>query len=207
MSDGGAMKTVPAECISCHTPMASPAYCTGCRRLYPSDQLSVFELFGLPPRFDLSTDDLRAAYLRLTREVHPDRLANVPEPDRQAAQRLAARINQGFEVLGSPVRRAEYLLEYFGGPSAAADKSVPPDVLAETLAIREELDEARESGDAAVVERICGEARRSYDAALVEIAALAKALPGDEATRRALRGKLNVMKYFERIVESADLSG
>lgn len=195
--------TVPAECHGCHTPMATPAYCFGCRRLYPSDNLSIFELFGLPPRFDLSTDELREAYLRLTRAVHPDRLAGMSAEDQQSGERLTARINQGYEVLGNPIRRAEYLLEFAGGPSAAVDKSVPAEVLAETLSIREELDDARASGDVLVIERIRHQAQHSFDEARSEIEALARALPGDEATRRSLRERLNTIKYYERILEQA----
>ncbi|MFN0137599.1 MAG: Fe-S protein assembly co-chaperone HscB [Phycisphaerae bacterium] len=200
-TDPTVIATVPAECVGCHTPMQSPAYCFGCRRLYPSDSLSIFELFGLPPRFDLSPDELREAYLRLTRAVHPDRLSAMSADDQHSGERLTARINQGYEVLGNPIRRAEYLLEFVGGPSAASDKSVPTDVLAETLEIREELDEAQARGDVAAVERIRRQAQQSFDATRGEIETLARTLPGDEATRRALRERLNTIKYYERILE------
>lgn len=54
---------------------------------------------------DATSSDLRAAYLKLARANHPDTFEGA---DRQAAQAKMQSINEAWNVLGTPHRRAEY---------------------------------------------------------------------------------------------------
>lgn len=185
----------PAKCAACHCPLEFPAVCTGCHRLVTTD-VDHFALLGLPREFDLDPGELRRRYFRLLREIHPDR-----RPAGSDAERISAQANRAFEVLGHPVLRAEYLLELTGGPSAVDDKTVAPEVLAETLSLREEIDEARERGDAAALEsirRTVGESQRRLQA---DVESLARRLPGEAQVGRELRHALNALKYTQRILE------
>jgi curved DNA-binding protein CbpA len=60
-----------------------------------------YQALGVLP--DASAADIRAAYLRLMREHHPDR-----RPGDAAAEDAARRINAAWEVLGHSARRASY---------------------------------------------------------------------------------------------------
>ncbi|HSK01690.1 MAG TPA: DnaJ domain-containing protein, partial [Kofleriaceae bacterium] len=66
-----------------------------------------FALFGLPR--DATIDSIRAAYVALACHLHPDRRPELEPAVARDAQRLLARVNLAFGVLGDPVRRADYL--------------------------------------------------------------------------------------------------
>ncbi len=55
-----------------------------------------------------SQSEVREAYRRLIREVHPDRLANAPEYWRRKAEEKTKEINEAFAVLSDERRRREY---------------------------------------------------------------------------------------------------
>jgi len=190
--------TTPAKCATCERALDSPVFCSGCGRLYPAEGLNFFELLGLQPTYDLDTGQLRAQYYRLTWAVHPDRVAGAGEQE-HLSLRVAAKINQAFRVLLDPVLRAEYLLELFGGKAAVDDKNVPPEVLTEALELREELEAA--AGDETARHQLRRRVQERFDAVLDEVSALARALPGDEATRQTLRAKLNAIRYYRKLLE------
>src|SRR5256885_13490827 len=73
-----------------------------------------FELFGLPARFGVDAATLEARYRELQREVHPDRFAAAPEPERRVSMQLATRVNEAYQTLKSPLRRAVYILRLRG---------------------------------------------------------------------------------------------
>lgn len=52
-------------------------------------------------------DDIRKAYLKLAKKLHPDRFPNDPEK-KAAAQQEFGRVTRAHEVLGDPRQREEY---------------------------------------------------------------------------------------------------
>src|SRR3989442_1837199 len=86
-----------------------------------------FELFDLPARFAVDAAALEARYHELQREVHPDRFAAAPDPERRASMQLATRVNEAYQTLKSPLRRAVYILQLRGvEPHVGARTSIPP---------------------------------------------------------------------------------
>lgn len=191
-----ARPAVIVKCAACAGPMQSPVFCDHCRSLFPADRLSHFELLGLQPAYDVPPDTLRQRYLHVSRGVHPDRHA---DSGASLSLRLSAQLNEAYRVLGDPILRAEYLLELTGGASAATDRQVPPDVLAETLELRERLQQAGRDDDQAGLADCRDRVQAAYDTRLAAIAELARRLPGDENLRRKLRRMLNAIKYYQRL--------
>jgi molecular chaperone HscB len=100
-----------------------------------------FELFGFDRKLDLDSAKLNEAFLRLSREYHPDRFA-VAEPEvRAVAQRNSARVNDAKRVLSDPVARAEYVLRLAGIERPEGEAKCPPDLLMEVFELREKLAE------------------------------------------------------------------
>lgn len=184
------------KCQSCHGPMNSPAFCDHCRSLYPADGLDHFTLLGFEPTYDLDTATLRRKYLQVSRGVHPDHHG---ESGTALSLRLSAQLNEAHRVLADPVLRAEYLLELLGGKSAAEDRAVPPNVLSDTLLLREEIAEAKAGGDSHALQECATRVHAAYDRTVAQIADLARRLPGDEALRHELRMTLNAVKYYQRL--------
>jgi curved DNA-binding protein CbpA len=68
-----------------------------------SQQPDHYHTLGISPSAD--PDEVRRAYRALAKRCHPDR---VPSDRREWARTEMARINVAYEVLGDPVKRAEY---------------------------------------------------------------------------------------------------
>jgi preprotein translocase subunit Sec63 len=58
---------------------------------------SPYELLGVEP--DASQQQIRAAYQRLVRQYHPDRVANMAPEIRQLAEQRTKEINAAYEQL------------------------------------------------------------------------------------------------------------
>ncbi len=116
------------------------------RMLSPDFSQNYFELFGLPPEFDLDRAGLHAAQQQLQARFHPDRYVNASERDRRISVQMAAQINQAYETLRDPVKRSRYLLEVNGAdlPDESATTS-DTEFLMEQLALRESIEVCREN--------------------------------------------------------------
>ena len=62
-----------------------------------------YDFFGV--RQNASAEQIRAAYLWLMKQHHPDRTDHV---DRQRAADFAAILNRSYDVLKDPLKRARY---------------------------------------------------------------------------------------------------
>jgi molecular chaperone HscB len=113
---------------------------------------------GLPRRFVVDAAALERAYLVQSRAVHPDFHATGAAGDLAASTELSAAVNEAYNTLKDPFARAEYLLGLHGGPTAGADKAVPPALLAEMMELRERAEEGdaaeREAGKIELRERL-----------------------------------------------------
>ena len=109
---------------------------------------SYFNLFGLKLSFDIDIGQLHSEQQRLQAIYHPDRFVNASEQDRRLSVQQAAWINQAFETLSNPVKRARYMLELSGLElNDESETTSDTAFLMEQLAIREEIDECRSDVD------------------------------------------------------------
>ncbi len=109
---------------------------------------SDFELFGVPLQFSQDRAVLDARWKDLQREAHPDRFAGqVAALQRQALQ-WSVRINEAYQRLKDPLKRAAYLCELGGAAiNAENNTAMPPEFLMQQIEWRESLDEARTAQD------------------------------------------------------------
>ena len=105
---------------------------------------SDFELFGLPQRFAQERPEIDQRWKELQREAHPDRFAAQGHAAQRAALQWSVRINEAYQRLKDPLKRAAYLCELLGTPiNAQHNTSMPPEFLMEQMEWREALDEAQ----------------------------------------------------------------
>ncbi|MDH5181265.1 MAG: Fe-S protein assembly co-chaperone HscB [Gammaproteobacteria bacterium] len=101
-----------------------------------------FELFGLSPDFDVDLQKLAKDYRELQSAVHPDRFANASDQERRISVQKAAQINEAYQILKSPLRRARYLLELKGVIfDDQRETAIDPAFLMEQMELRETLAE------------------------------------------------------------------
>ena len=129
-----------------------------------------FALFGLPSRFALDLATLEQCYRRVQAQVHPDRFAAAGAAERRAAMQWAARANEAFRTLRSPVARAAYLCERNGQSiEAESNTAMPAEFLMQQMQWREELDEAR-GGDPEAAQALAREVETRRDEVLSRVA-------------------------------------
>ena len=149
----------------------------------PDPGQNYFELFGLKPVFDVDAIELRDIQQRLQATYHPDRHVNASAPDRRAAVQMAAWINQAYEILRDPVKRAYYLLK-INGAELPDESTTTADTgfLMEQIELREAIEACRqdenpleccariESRLKARAEELAGEFVRDLDAQQLDAA-------------------------------------
>ena len=101
-----------------------------------------FEWFELPLSFDIDLGLLRAKYLELQQKLHPDQLAADSSVDQDQAVVRNTQLNDAYDKLKDPTKRAIYLLE-LAGIEYDPDRQTQDDpiYLMRQLEIREELAE------------------------------------------------------------------
>ncbi|MES2192636.1 MAG: Fe-S protein assembly co-chaperone HscB [Pseudomonadota bacterium] len=107
-------------------------------------QSTDFELFDIPAQFAQDRVALDARWKDLQREAHPDKFAAQGVAAQRVAMQWSVRINEAYQRLKDPLRRASYLCEMNGAPiNAETNTAMPTGFLMQQMAWREELDEAR----------------------------------------------------------------
>ncbi len=108
-----------------------------------------FELFGLPARFDVDLAQLDTRYRDLQREVHPDRFAAAPDAERRVSVQRATRVNEAYQTLKSPLKRAVYILRLRGvDPKLETNTAMPSEFLMEQISWRERIEAGSEEPEA-----------------------------------------------------------
>jgi molecular chaperone HscB len=123
-------------------------------------QSSDFELFNLPGRFAQDRAVIDARWKELQRQAHPDKFAAQGQAAQRVAMQWSVRINEAYQRLKDPLKRAAYLCELRGAPIEAENNTtMPADFLMEQMAWREALDEADSQHDLDVLDDKLNRAR------------------------------------------------
>jgi molecular chaperone HscB len=102
-----------------------------------------FELLGVTRRFALERAELDARWRALQAQVHPDRFVAEGAAAQRVAMQWAVRVNEAYQRLKDPLKRAAYLCELNGVPVQAENNTaMPPAFLMQQMEWRESLDDA-----------------------------------------------------------------
>ena len=107
-------------------------------------QSNDFELFSLPVQFAQSRATIDARWKELQREAHPDKFAAQGAAAQRVAMQWSVRINEAYQRIKDPLRRATYLCELHNAPiNAENNTAMPAGFLMQQMEWREALDEAK----------------------------------------------------------------
>src|SRR5512133_1447020 len=130
-------------------------------------QSNDFELFGLAPQFAQDRATVDARWKDLQRQAHPDKFTAQGAAAQRVAMQWSVRINEAYQRLKNPLKRAAYLCELHGAPvNAENNTAMPAAFLMQQMQWREELDEARGAKD---LERISQQCRQAEGEVLLKI--------------------------------------
>ena len=169
------------------------------------DMTNPFDLLGIPACFDVDEGDLHQRFITGVAACHPDRYTD-PLDQADAAQR-AAELNAAYQSLKDPESRANVLLKLLGGSLKEDDKSLPPQLLMEVMEAREQLEEAMQAGDQAMIDRLHHwghDQRRGHLEQIGQLFQDAQATAQEDrpAILKKIRLELNALRYFQRMTQS-----
>jgi len=134
-----------AACWSCFGPVR-PAilFCQTCTAVQPPGQADHFSRLGLDLGYDVDAADLDRVYFQHQRQLHPDRFATRTPRERALSQSQATALNEAYETLKDPLRRADYLLHLSRDAATPEGCNLVNDMelLTEAMELREALAEA-----------------------------------------------------------------
>jgi molecular chaperone HscB len=158
---------------------------------------SDFELFGLPERFGQDRAAIDARWKELQREAHPDRFAAQGPAAQRVAMQWSVRINEAYQRLKDPLKRAAYLCELRGAPiNAENNTAMPAQFLIEQMEWREALDEAAGEAD---VEVLDDQLKRSRRETLDRIERLLDEQGDPGAAAQQVRGLMFIERFGEDV--------
>ncbi|MFG6441289.1 Fe-S protein assembly co-chaperone HscB [Roseateles sp. LKC17W] len=104
-----------------------------------------FQLFGLPETQAQDGAAIAARWKALQAEVHPDRFSAEGAAAQRVAMQWAMRVNEGYQRMKDPLKRAAYLCELRGAPVQAENNTAMPTAfLVQQMEWREALDDAND---------------------------------------------------------------
>ena len=98
-----------------------------------------FALFNLPESYALNSDVLEQAYLEKQQRCHPDHVAGEDALTQLQALQQTATVNEAYETLMHPVKRALHLLALQGVQNVLENTTLSSDQMAQQFELRARL--------------------------------------------------------------------
>ena len=174
-------------------------------------QASDFELFGLPAAFELDRSQIDLQWKSLQREAHPDRFASEGAAAQRIAMQWSVRINEAYNRLKDPLKRAAYLCELNGAAvNAENNTNMPSAFLMQQMEWREALDDCKalKANDAKdeALEKLLDEVDGSHAQALKQIAKLIDVEHNFPAAVGQVRALMFIEKFAQEVQHQLDAS-
>ena len=174
-------------------------------------QASDFELFGLPAAFELDRSQIDLQWKSLQREAHPDRFASEGAAAQRIAMQWSVRINEAYNRLKDPLKRAAYLCELNGAAvNAENNTNMPSAFLMQQMEWREALDDCKalKASDAKdeALEKLLDEVDTSHAQALKQIAKLIDVEHNFPAAVGQVRALMFIEKFAQEVQHQLDAS-
>lgn len=161
---GGSGREV-CSCWVCQSEMSDfSAFCHECNTIQPPHTMDHFSRLGLDCRFDLHQSELEARYQSLLRVFSSEQMRAIGVRQQQLAMDHLNAIEEAYETLKDPVRRAEYLLQLIDDPELSVlieAESNDLDVMTRQVEL---------AGSGMGIDRVASQAGRDIEASLYDLA-------------------------------------
>jgi molecular chaperone HscB len=157
-----------------------------------------FTLLGLSRAFTLDRAQLDAAWKTLQGQVHPDRFAAQGAASQRVAMQWAVRVNEAYQRLKDPLKRAAYLCELAGAPvQSESNTAMPGSFLMQQMQWREALEDATSVDE---VQTLSEEVLLDRQARLARVTDLL-----DVSAQPALAAQeVRALMFIDRLLEEID---
>lgn len=164
--------------------------------------MNYFTLFQLPLAFELDSVLLSQRYQKLQQLTHPDKFATASESEKLLAVQKNAQVNDGYQVLKSPLSRAEHILNLRGMELAHEQQTMQDNAfLMQQMEWREALMEADHQADpSAFIDELQQQVELERTALMQQLGNLLQ----EEAQNDRAADHIRKLKFVEKFV--AELS-
>ena len=161
--------------------------------------LNYFELFAIPTAFDIDLQHLSKNYQELQKLTHPDRFAGQSEQQQRVAIQKNSQVNDGFQVLKSPVRRAEHILALRGIDMANETQTMQDmEFLMQQMHWREALEDSEQANEPQrVIEELLDEVEAAQKHTKAQIAE--QLLANTSSADHAVADEIRKLKFMDKM--------
>ncbi|MEY4978250.1 MAG: Fe-S protein assembly co-chaperone HscB [Pseudomonadota bacterium] len=163
---------------------------------------SDFEIFGLPVQFALDRTTLDERWKTLQRQAHPDRFATADAQTQRQSMQWSVRINEAYQRLKQPLKRAAYLCELHGvAIQADSNTAMPPAFLMQQMQWREALEEA---SDLAALSQMADDVAQARQQMLHDLQHTADVQRDFKALAQQVRALMFVERFTQDLEQRLD---
>ena len=165
-----------------------------------------FKLFGLPVSFELDLQDLSQRYRDLQSAVHPDKFTTASDSERRLSVEKAATINDAYQTLKSPRKRARYMLELQSVSfDDEKDMALDPAFLMEQIELREALGELNKAKDPmSSLNKIMADIQKRITTVLDSIREQLISEQLEEAQKNNVKQLVHKMQFLNKLQQEAE---
>jgi molecular chaperone HscB len=168
----------------------------------PNLAASDFALFQLPQQFALDLPSLEQSWKALQRHAHPDMHDQADASAQRLSMQWSVRINEAYQRLKNPVKRAAYLCELQGVPIAAeTNTAMPAEFLVQQITWREALDSADSPGE---IHLLLSEVKAYRDSLLAECERFLDDVSDTQRAAVSVRALMFVDRVIQAVVLQLD---
>lgn len=161
--------------------------------------MNYFELFDLAPSFDIDTATLAERYRDLQRAVHPDKFANDTEQQKLLSVQRTAQVNDGYQTLKSPLRRAEHMLSLRGIELSHETTTIKDTgFLMQQMEWREMLEDITDSADPQGIIDALYDSFASYEKSLFALLGQ-QLISADENDNKQAADQIRKLKFMAKL--------
>ena len=163
-----------------------------------------FDLFGLPVAYVLDTGALSDRYRELQRVVHPDRYASASDQDQRLALQQATLVNEAYQTLRDPLKRALYMLQLQGiDTDQETAITRDPAFLMQQMELREVLADVRGQDDPAQrLDELMRDIRGMIEAEVARLAVQLETATPEQL--EAARESVDRMQFLNKLYNEAE---
>lgn len=160
-----------------------------------------FQLFGLAAVYRIDAAGLELEFRALQAQVHPDKSAHLSDAEQRLAMQRSTLVNEAYQTLKSPIRRARYLLSLNGvDTQEETNTAMPADFLMAQMERREAVAEAAHSRNVSALEQL--DANMKIETRQLEAALAVKI--DEEQDYPTAAGLVRKLRFMEKLAEEID---
>ncbi len=166
--------------------------------------LNYFELFGLKTDFSIDLAQLSNAFQQLQKTAHPDKFAHASSQEQLLAVQKSATINDAYQTLKNPLKRAEYILKLRGTVMPSEQASFQDNAfLMQQMELREMIAEVQAAND---IDAALLEVRTVLDSEYQQLFTQLQQLLNDdtEQSNQQASDILRKLKFYQKLQLEVD---